>query len=528
MSVRTPLRRRVLPTALVAATSLLATLSIGSPALAATSDPAAAQKAGTWLAGELTDAGTVVGDLPGAGGQGRTYTNYGQTLDVALALLAVGGHNEILGRTLTSVAELDAVREYTQGAPGDRSDAAYAGATAKLAFVIEVTGGDAANVGGVDLLTQLQTLTTSDGRFADRSNFGDFANVFGHAFALMALDTAGRAVPAALVQGLLTAQCGDGSFPEAYGPQEGTPCTGSVDATGLVLQALVALDLVNANETQRASSWLKGRQQSDGSFVGQAPVNSTGYAVMGLNATNVDASASVPYLSSQQNPDGALRRGDETSTASDLFATAQALPALAGKTFQTSQQLIARQAIPCAATPVTLRQATITATAPAVVEARATSGTRVDFFGYSRPSTTHRRLNTLTVGRDGFAALTVRPETNTRLYAQQHGCPAGPSSVLNVRTALSIIKVVRNGTPTYTFYGTSSPARPGGLVISLYRLTADGHSVLTSQTRASRTTGSWSVRRTFSGAGRFDFVVRTGQDLQNAPGSSNVRSLLVS
>jgi hypothetical protein len=69
-------------------------------------------------------------------------------------------------------------------------------------------------------------------------------------------------------------------------------------------------------------------------------------------------------------------------------------------------------------------------------------------------------------------------------------------------------------------------------------VTADGQQILTSQTRAyanagqpgydaSRPAGSYSIRRTFTGSGRFGFVVRTGQDLQNAPGSSNVRSLLV-
>jgi hypothetical protein len=31
----------------------------------------------------------------------------------------------------------------------------------------------------------------------------------------------------------------------------------------------------------------------------------------------------------------------------------------------------------------------------------------------------------------------------------------------------------------------------------------------------------------FSGTGRFGFVVRTGQDVQNAPGTSRVRQTLV-
>ena len=94
-----------------------------------------------------------------------------------------------------------------------------------------------------------------------------------------------------------------------------------------------------------------------------------------------------------------------------------------------------------------------------------------------------------------------------------------------MRTALTLA-VKRNGTRDYTFSGDSLPARSAGLIVSVYRLTSDG-AVLTAQTRADGKTGEWSVRRTFTGTGRFDFVVRTGQDLQNAPGTSNTRSLLV-
>jgi hypothetical protein len=98
--------------------------------------------------------------------------------------------------------------------------------------------------------------------------------------------------------------------------------------------------------------------------------------------------------------------------------------------------------------------------------------------------------------------------------------------VINVRTTLTL-DVVRNGTRDYTFSGDSLPARRGGLIVSLYRVTSSGSQVLTAQTRADATTGRYRIDRRFSGSGRFGFVVRTGQDLQNAPGASNVRSLLV-
>lgn len=524
----TPARRRRLLPALVLVPTLAAALAVTvvTPAGATTGNTAATQKAADWLVGQLTDAGTVVGEFPGAGGESTVYTDWGQSLDAALALLAAGGHDPVLGRTLTSVATPTAVIEYTQGAPFDRKGAAYAGATAKLAFTLEVTGGDATNAGGVDLLAQLLSLVTPEGRLADRSDFGNYANLFGHAFALLALDTAGRTPSAALVQGLTAAQCSDGSFPEAYLPTAGEQCKGSVDATGLALQALAAIDLATGDPAQRAKTWLQGQLKADGSFPGQAPVNSTGYAAAGLNAVGVDTAPSVGYLTGQQNADGGLRSGAAAADASNAFATAQALPALAGTTFQGSARTVAPQPIPCATAVSTLPAATITATGPGAVIVQATSGTLVDLFAYSRPSTTYERVRTVTVARNGRASVTLRPGTNTRLYAQQQGCTAGQSTVLNVRTALTLA-AKRNGTRDYTFSGASLPARDKGLIVSLYRLTADGGSILTAQTRANPTTGAWTLHRVFTGSGRFDFVVRTGQDLQNAPGSSNTRSLLV-
>ena len=51
--------------------------------------------------------------------------------------------------------------------------------------------------------------------------------------------------------------------------------------------------------------------------------------------------------------------------------------------------------------------------------------------------------------------------------------------------------------------------------------------MLTAQARADAATGQWSLLRRFTGSGRFGFLVKTGQDVQNAPGASNARSLLV-
>ncbi len=175
---------------------------------------------------------------------------------------------------------------------------------------------------------------------------------------------------------------------------------------------------------------------------------------------------------------------------------------------------------------VQLDRGTITATGAAQVTVTGTPNSVVDLLAYTRPSTTFRVVRSAELGADGVARFTIVPPANTRLYAKQRGCDAGPSVVLNVRTALSLA-VERTGVRTYRFTGDSLPARAGGLIISLYRITGSGREVLTSQVRADARTGTWTIDRRFTGTGRFGFVVRTGQDLQNAPGASNVRSLLV-
>jgi hypothetical protein len=180
----------------------------------------------------------------------------------------------------------------------------------------------------------------------------------------------------------------------------------------------------------------------------------------------------------------------------------------------------------------------INATGTAPVAAKAAPNTVVDLFAYTRPSTEYVLVRSGRTDADGnvtFAEL--RPPANTRLKAQQRGCAFGESKVLNVRTQLSLF-ATRNGPRTYTFSGNAIPARPFGLIVSLYRVTPDGREILTAQTRANanrgqagydpnRPAGAYSIKRTFTGTGRFGFVVKTGQDLQNAPGRSNTRPTLI-
>jgi hypothetical protein len=175
---------------------------------------------------------------------------------------------------------------------------------------------------------------------------------------------------------------------------------------------------------------------------------------------------------------------------------------------------------------VALDRSTVVATGEATVTVTGARSAVVDLYAYTQPSTTYRLVRSGTTSADGVVSWAVRAPANTRLYAQQRDCAPGPSVVLNVATALTLT-AERKGVREYVFAGDSLPARSGGLIVSLYRITNGGGQILTSQARASAVDGEWRLERRFTGTGRFGFVARTGQDMRNAPGASQVRSLLV-
>lgn len=172
------------------------------------------------------------------------------------------------------------------------------------------------------------------------------------------------------------------------------------------------------------------------------------------------------------------------------------------------------------ATSLTVAHAVMTATQETRVIVSSGPGQVVRLLAYSRPSTTYRVVREGTTGSDGRVAFTLRPLTNTRLYASEQDCQASASQVVQVRSALSLDST-RVGVRDVVFRGRAVPVRTGQLV-SLYRVTQAGRQVLTAQARV-QGSGAWSLRRVFSGTGRFGFVARTGGDMVNAAGTSPVR-----
>jgi hypothetical protein len=178
--VRTTARSASSSLALLTILTLLLAAVGHQPARAQTTpteDPAEA--AAGWLVSALTDDPAVGSDFgPSAG----------PTIDVLFALAAAG----VAAGTIEDIADwlVTQAPSYTQGDGFDADDAAYAGASAKLALGMLVVDRDPRDVAGIDLIDQLLSLEVTDpsdgivGRFRDRSDFGDFSTPLTQSLAL--------------------------------------------------------------------------------------------------------------------------------------------------------------------------------------------------------------------------------------------------------------------------------------------------------------------------------------------------------
>ncbi|MGH8895169.1 MAG: peptidase [Actinomycetes bacterium] len=279
----TTLRRRLLAGASLLVAPLLV-LSTPHVATAAETRNRADAGAG-WLGRQLDDQSHVI--------SGQFGPVYGQTADVVLALGAAGVGRGAARKATAALQEH--VVDYTGG--GDAAEY-YAGSFAKLLVVAAARGTDARAFGTsarADLVAELRALecrasttgcdASETGRFSDISQFGDFSNVITQALALLGLErTTQRGPSRAAVTYLLDQQCTNGAFPEALGT---ATCTGSVDATGYAVQALVAVGsraaLAAAGDAGR---WLARRQHGNGSLSGNAVrnANSTALAAQAFDA----------------------------------------------------------------------------------------------------------------------------------------------------------------------------------------------------------------------------------------------------
>jgi len=259
--------------------------------------PEPALEGAAWLTGQLRD-GVLVNR------QYRTE-DYSTTVEVAYALRAVDPDSEALPEIASALAA--GVDAYAS--PGED---VYAGALAKLASFAADQGDDPRDFGGHDLIAELEERTADDGtlagRISDQSEFGDYANSFGQAWAVRALTLAESSEAERARDFLLAQQCSEGFFRLYLAAPDAADqtCDGAgaeaepVDTTALayvLLHDLAAHDAELATALDSGIAYILSQQAPDGSFSGGSEgaivpnANSTGLAGWALHLAGEDAAA---------------------------------------------------------------------------------------------------------------------------------------------------------------------------------------------------------------------------------------------
>ncbi|MGW1173943.1 peptidase [Kitasatospora sp. NPDC002543] len=349
-----PALRRTLGLLAIPALALATALPAASAAHADTTSswtvrPDAA--AGGWLARQLVD-----GDHFESVFNGTAYPDQGLTIDAVLAFAASHSSDEAAARATAWLARPEIIGGYL----GDGTTEAYAGATAKLLLATEVRSANPASFGGVDLPARLRSLQTTEGRFSDRSQWGDYSNAFGQSLALIALHRTPGGAPAAAVDFLANSQCADGGYPVSFGQ---ATCTADPDATALAVQALAA-----TGRTAKANAglgWLTAHQNADGGFAAAGATasnaNTTGLVTQALVAggrfgAGLKGWSRLVKFQQGCSADPAVRGAvayDETgfNAGNGARATAQAVLGLAGTPLATLSAAGARPDAPSLACP---------------------------------------------------------------------------------------------------------------------------------------------------------------------------------
>jgi hypothetical protein len=249
----------------------------------------------------------------------------GVTADAVLALVAAG-------KAGVPVDVSAAVAFLT--ANGEAYALTGAGQAAKLVLALSAAGANPRDVGGFDAVA-----TIVAGQDADSGVYG--TGVYDHCLAMLSLVQAREpfADPEQTFEALRARQIPDGSW-----SFDGTATAGAGDSntTAICIQALVAAGLAEDDMVQGGVDYLRSIQLPQG-FPFQpgsgavADANSTGIVVQALIAVGEDPSSEAwqnvgGSLLLFQNPSGAFRYTMEPPD-DNLFATLQALPAIAGQAY---------------------------------------------------------------------------------------------------------------------------------------------------------------------------------------------------
>ena len=163
------------------------------------------------------------------------------------------------------------------------------------------------------------------------------ANTYDRAWMVLALVANDRPRQAAtLASNMAKHQLADGGFNDGF-----TLGSSSTDGTGITLQALgAALPQAATSEAKtiheaisRAAAYLAANVKSDHfESYGDADVNGTAYAAMGLRAVGKSTLGTVQWLKGKLASDGGLTT-PWSAGSGDIYATAQGLVAMQGRSY---------------------------------------------------------------------------------------------------------------------------------------------------------------------------------------------------
>jgi len=308
------MRKRVLVLALIG----ILLFALASPVLAASSDDAVAA-ALDWLKSQQSaDGGFSDGFSP--------ESNLSATAEAVIAFAAGGqGAGEI--KSADGNSPLDLMQAQAGSIEG-------IGTLSKVVLALLAAGVDPSDFGGQDLLGQLEAAYD-----ADSGSYG--GSLFDQALAILALANAGRTIPDAAADYLMSYQTEDGAW-SFIGDTAAQ--SGDTNTTALVIQALAAAG--RADDANTGLAYLQAVQNADGGWPYQNPspygsdtdANSTAYVLQALYALGQTAE---DWAADDGNPlEALLALQNESGSFSyqlafpgdNLLATVQAIPAVAGVT----------------------------------------------------------------------------------------------------------------------------------------------------------------------------------------------------
>jgi prenyltransferase beta subunit len=328
----------------IGAVAVAAVMLLGNgTALASSGSIAAARKASAFLKAQIHD----------DGGFGATESS---VVSTAIAVISIKNAGDALPKSKTGQTPLDFLKT---AAPTltDPTKAVVVKNTAKIAHMIialKIAGQDPKKFAGTDWVALLN-------KSSENATGWYGTTEIDHMWAMLALETAGEAVPTTTVNWLISNQETNGG----YAVDKINGMGADTNSTALAIQALIGAGETKKDDSvKKAISFLKTQQNKDGGFPFVTPSqygtdsdsSSTAWVIQALVSAGEDieskawvkaAVTPMGFLMSMQNADGGFMY-QKTVPDSNLLSTSQAVPALMLKPFPYKPAVV-KKAAPVAA-----------------------------------------------------------------------------------------------------------------------------------------------------------------------------------